>query len=241
VERALRPGPLPELLPDSWEALSLASQYSVSPQSIVQLVDVEIRELRHLATRRAVAATQMSYAFQKRMLDHQEDQVRRLEVEITDARSRLPEIIDRYLGNPLPLACWGLLGDLYQAGPSGLDLESVDRGALSVLARYFDGHLLEDTLIGVSLSPPGALFAQDVAPYYAALYGTRLIYRNSRQWELRGLLPVGLRKVRALRQAHVLGLDPRPYFVKQHNLHPLARQLIRSGSMEPLYDTGRDS
>lgn len=241
VDGALQPGPLPELLLGSWEALLLASRYSVSPQSVVQLVDVELRGLRSLAARRAVAETQMAYAFQERLLGFYEHNLYQLQGEISETRSRLPEIIDRYLGNPLPPACWGLLGDLYQAGPGGLDLESVDRSALSVLGRYFDGHLIEATLIGVNLSPPGALFAQDVAPYYAALYGTRLIYRDSRQWELRGVLPSGPRRsAQALRQAHVLGLDPRPFFAKQYNPQSRVGRVIRPGSTAPPYDTGRD-
>ncbi|MFC9282763.1 helix-turn-helix transcriptional regulator [Streptomyces collinus] len=215
LDRALVAGPFMPLQDTSAAARELAQVYCVAPSAVSKVVNLLLMSLRQLALQQAQLLASRDFAAHSRSTQAYEEELDRIAIRVKDELASVPEVLERYLVNPLPQSCWHSLSKLYLAGPHGLHSSAVSEETLTALAKAFHGYLLDDTLAGVALSPPGVLFFLDTLPYYRVIYtppGERAIrpeplYYGWPSFRAR----FALRRHR-LRTAHVLHHDPHPHW-----------------------------
>lgn len=213
VEQALGPGALPQLSDTSPEIQLIAILLKTRASAVSRLVNEELHELRGLAAKRAQAQARAEFAINARIERARINESRRVAREIADRKAHFPELLERYLLNPLPQSCWLTLVRLYKAGPAGVEAINLDRSGISLLSQVFDSYLLEMQLMGTSLSTAGAMFVEDVAPYYGAIYPLDRVRLNPylHGWSHVVSQRRQLRQIHSLQLAHMLGRDPRAH------------------------------
>ncbi|MBJ6613936.1 helix-turn-helix domain-containing protein [Streptomyces griseoincarnatus] len=212
---ALSPGPFQPLQDTSPHSQGLASSYGAASSTVSRVVNILLANLRQLAHQRAQLEAYRDFTAHTRPAAAYERELdvvsERIEQEIDSA----PEILERYLVNPLPQACWHSLAKLYLAGPGGIDDAAVLDDNVTTLGKAFDSYLVRDTWDGLRLSDAGVLFFVDTLPYYRVIYAPpeRVIRPepHSYGWPSYHSRSAPHRRHR-LRMAHVLGHDPRPHW-----------------------------
>jgi transcriptional regulator with XRE-family HTH domain len=211
---ALLPGPFRPLQDTSLPALTLAALYGVDPSTVSTVVNILLTDLRQLAQQRAQLEARRDYTAHSRPTLLYERELGSVSDQIDEEFERIPDVLERYLVNPMPQPCWHNLVKLYLAGPAGLDPSSLPADILNALENAFDNYLVEETPTGrISLSTPGVLFFVDTLPYYRVIYvpPERVIRPDPPFYGWPSFQSKAVRRHR-LRAAHVLGHDPHPHW-----------------------------
>lgn len=215
LARALDPGPFQVLQDTSSSAKLLAGVYRVTPSTASRVVNMLLADLRQLALQRAQLEARRDFTAHSKSTQLYERELETISYRITEDTERVPDILERYLVNPMPQSCWHVLAKLYTAGPRGYRSSALSNDAAAALKKVFDHYLIEEGLARFRLSPPGVLFFLDTLPYYRILYGPpdRAIHPDPPHygWPSFRSRAQPHRRHR-LRVANVLGHDPRPHW-----------------------------
>lgn len=214
LTQALAPGPFQALQDTSGPARVLAEIYAATTATVSNVVTMLLADLRQLALQRAQLEARRDFASHSHPFHLYERELETLSHRIAEDSDRVPDILERYLVNPMPQPCWHNLAKLYLAGPSGVTITSLPADIGAALEKAFGYYLLEPSANGVGLSVPGVLFFLDTLPYYRIIYAPpdRAIRPNPQFYgwpSFRTAVTQPHRRHR-LRVAHVLGYDPRP-------------------------------
>ncbi|MFF0794194.1 helix-turn-helix transcriptional regulator [Streptomyces spiralis] len=213
LDGARSPGPFKPLQDTSEAAIELAAVYGVAPSAVSKVVNLLLMSLRQLALQHAQLMASRDYAAHSKTQVYSEE-LDRIAIRVKDELASVPDILERYLVNPMPQPCWHSLAKLYLAGPSGLHPSTMSKEIITALAKSFHGYLLDVPPSGIGLSTPGVLFFLDTLPYYRVIYAPpeRVIRPDPQFYGWPSFRArFGLRRHR-LRTAHVLGLDPHPHW-----------------------------
>ncbi|MDQ0757445.1 helix-turn-helix domain-containing protein [Streptomyces canus] len=216
LAHALDPGPFQAQQDTSPAATVLAAVYGVAPSTVSTMVNMLLADLRQLALQRAQLEARRDFTAHSRSTQLYERELETISNRITEDTERVPDILERYLVNPMPQSCWHSLAKLYVAGPPGSALSSgVSGDVIAALEKTFDHYLIEEDPPGFRLSAPGVLFFLDTLPYYRILYvpPDRAIRPDPQYygWPSFRARAQPHRRHR-LRVAHVLGHDPHPHW-----------------------------
>ncbi|MEU5666525.1 helix-turn-helix transcriptional regulator [Streptomyces longwoodensis] len=212
---ALEPGPFQALQDTSPSANLLAGVYRVTPSAASRVVNMLLSDLRQLALQRAQLEARRDFTAHSRSTQLYERELETISYRIKEDTERVPDILERYLVNPMPQVCWHFLAKLYTAGPRGYPCRARSSDAVAALQKAFDHYLIEEGLDRFRLTPPGVLFFLDTLPYYRILYvpPDRAIRPDPPYYgwpSFRSRAKAHLRH--RLRVANVLGQDPRPHW-----------------------------
>ncbi|MET8945421.1 helix-turn-helix transcriptional regulator [Streptomyces sp. NPDC004542] len=216
LAHALEPGPFQALQDTSLPAEMLAGVYGVTSSTVSTVVNMLLADLRQLALQRAQLEARRDFTAHSKSTQMYERELETISSRIAEDTERVPDILERYLVNPMPQSCWHSLAKLYAAGPHGSGLSSaVSDDVVAALRKTFDHYLIKETPTGLRLSAPGVLFFLDTLPYYRILYvpPDRAIRPDPQfyGWPSFRARAQPHRRHR-LRVAHVLGQDPRPHW-----------------------------
>lgn len=209
---ALAPGPYRPLQDTSLPAQALAATYDVAPSAASKVVNLLLADLRQLAQQQAQLEARRDYTAHSRPSDLYERELEMIANRIAEDIARVPEILERYLVNPMSQSCWHSLARLYLAGPSGSALRATSIDVLTALEKAFGGYLIEAGPAGFRLAPPGVLFFLDTLAYYRVLYTPpdRAIRADPQHYGWPSFRSRAQYRRHRLRVAHVLGHDPHP-------------------------------
>lgn len=215
LQLALTPGPFQPLQDTSLPAEALAVVFQVASSAVSKLVNIMLGDLRQFAQQRAQLEARRDFTAHSRSTHVYERELEMISDRIAEDTERVPDILERYLINPMPQPCWRALAKLYLAGPAGLEPSSLPADIVTALQKAFNNYLLANSLTGPSLSVPGVLFFLDTLPYYRIIYAPpeRAIRPDPQSygWPSFHARAQPQRRHR-LRTAHVLGHDPHPYW-----------------------------
>ncbi|MFJ3762955.1 helix-turn-helix transcriptional regulator [Streptomyces sp. NPDC090080] len=215
LQLALTPGPFRPLQDTSPAAEALAKVFQVASSTVSKLVNIVLSDLRQLGQQRAQLEARRDFTAHSRPAHLYERELEMVADRITEEIERVPDLLERYLVNPMPQPCWRTLAKLYLAGPSGLGHASLPADIAVALEKAFGGYLLAFNPTGASLSVPGVLFFLDTLPFYRIIYAPpeRAIRPDPQSygWPSFHARAQPQRRHR-LRTAHVLGHDPHPHW-----------------------------
>ncbi|MEV0926872.1 helix-turn-helix transcriptional regulator [Streptomyces spongiicola] len=213
LELALEAGPFQPLQDTSHTAKVLAGVYGVASSTVSKLVNILLADLRQLALLRAQWEARRDFTAHSRPTHLYERELKTVLDRIAEESARVPDILERYLVNPMPQPCWHSLAKLYLAGPPGINASSLPASIVTGLEKAFNGYLVVNHLDELSLSLPGVLFFVDTLPYYRVVYAPpeRVIRPDPQSYGWPSFHAQTLRR-HPLRTAHVLGHDPRPHW-----------------------------
>ncbi|MFJ3310470.1 hypothetical protein ACIPSA_47395 [Streptomyces sp. NPDC086549] len=179
-----------------------------------KVVNLLLMSLRQLALQQAQLIASRDFAAHSKSTQAYVDELDRIAIRVKDELASVPEILERYLVNPMPQSCWHSLAKLYVAGPPGLHPSTLSEEVITALAKPFHGYLLDDTLSGIGLSTPGVLFFLDTLPYYRVIYAPpeRVIRPDPQFYGWPSFRARLAPRRHRLRTAHVLGHDPHPHW-----------------------------
>ncbi|MET8453498.1 helix-turn-helix transcriptional regulator [Streptomyces sp. NPDC005209] len=214
LARALDPGPFEALQDSSPPAKILAVVYGVPASTVSTVVNMLLADLRQLALQRAQLEARRDFTAHTRPAHLYERELENISGRIAEDTQRVPDILERYLVNPMPQPCWRGLAELYVAGPSGAAPSSMSADITAALEKAFDYYLIDENASGLRLSAPGVLFFLDTLPYYRVIYAPDRAIRPDPQHYGWPSFRAGAQPYRRhrLRVAHVLGHDPHPHW-----------------------------
>ncbi|MFI1726399.1 helix-turn-helix transcriptional regulator [Streptomyces sp. NPDC020489] len=215
LAQALEPGPYQPLQDTSLPAQALAATYDVASSTVSKVVNILLTDLRQLAQQQAQLQARRDFTAHSRPTHLYERELETISNRIAEDVERVPDILERYLVNPMSQSCWHSLARLYLAGPPGSALRSTSGDVVVALHKAFNDYLIEVTPAGFQLSTPGVLFFLDTLPYYRVIYTPpeRAIRPDPQYYgwpSFRSRAQPNRRH--RLRVAHVLGHDPHPYW-----------------------------
>jgi hypothetical protein len=194
----------------------LAEVYGVPSSTVSKVVNMLLADLRQLAMQRAQLEARRDYAAHSRPLHVWDRELETVTSRIEEDTARVPDILERYLVNPMPQPCWHSLVKLYLAGPTGVPLHSLSSsdGVVAALLKTYKHYLIEGAPLDIRLSAPGVLFFLDTLPYYRVVHTlpeNRGIRPDPQFYGWPSYRPARSQPGRRhlLRVAHVLGHDPR--------------------------------